>query len=982
MSDTQSDHRRTAPELQRAFEELRAAYEDLQAAHDELRRENEALLADQRARALFSQDRTQGREQLFELITRDREKIRRLAETLERDRDMLQVIMENTHACLAYLDLRFNFVRVNSAYVEESGYSREELLGRNHFELFPDEENEAIFKRVRDTGEPVAFQARPFEYAGQPERGVTYWDWSLVPVKDAQGEVQGLVFSLLDVTERIRAEQELWAKEEQFRLVADFTYDWESWIGPDGSYLYVSPACERMTGYPPESFYEDPDLLRRITHPDDRHIFNGHVRERHQSHALQGVDFRVVTSEGEVRWINHLCQPVYDAGGNWLGYRSSNRDITDRKRAEQEREEILSRLEAKQALLMAILESAPEGIIVTDEQARVILSNPAAEILYAQPMSCDELDDLPERPHFDHAGGSPCDPRLEHLFKLTLEGRALHGVEVRIFPSQDESQDLLLNTAPIRDREGQITRAVGIFQDITRRKQVKEALHRSEEKLRALFQVLPIGISILDDERHIRLFNPALARILDLSQAQLAGGDYRGRTYLRADGNPMVHDEFPSNRALREQQPVRDVEIGIVKEDGEEIWTSVSAVPLSFSDWHVIVTTVDITRLKETERALSRARDELEQRVAARTAELRESEERFRQVTENIDEVLWLVEPDTGRMLYLNPAYETIWGIPLQEAPEYMDGILVNVHPEDQDRIPADLMTVWEGQEAEFRILRPDGQVRWLRTRAFPIYDESGRPYRLAGIAQDITEEKRALAALIDAEQLAVAGKLATSLAHEINNPLQAAIGCLGLAQEQLEKGGDANSYLEVTADALERASRVVMQLRTLHQRAETEEKELVDLNEFVEKVLLLTRKKCGDCGVEVTWTGTPNLPELQLMPDAIQQVFLNLVLNALDAMPLGGGLHVSTSATRQPPGVQIRFTDEGTGISPETLERLFEPFYTTKMESLGLGLFISRNIVQQHGGRIEVESQQGEGSTFTIWLPLQEPEQMAAEER
>ncbi len=132
-----------------------------------------------------------------------------LAADLAEERDLLGTVMEYTDVHLAYLDAEFRFVRVNTAYAEGSGYAKEELLGQRHFDLFPNPENQAIFERVRDTGEAFRIYAKPFTYENQSERGTTYWDWSLVPVKDARGEVQGLVFSLADVTERIRAAEEV-----------------------------------------------------------------------------------------------------------------------------------------------------------------------------------------------------------------------------------------------------------------------------------------------------------------------------------------------------------------------------------------------------------------------------------------------------------------------------------------------------------------------------------------------------------------------------------------------------------------------------------------------------------------------------------------------------------------------------------------------------------------------------------------------------
>jgi len=149
------------------------------------------------------------RQQQLPQATRQRQHTETLAKALKREKDALEVIMENTGAHLAYLDPDFNFARVNSAYVKGSGYTIDELIGRNHFDLFPNKENQAIFEMVRDTGNSVEFHDKPFEYKDQPWRGITYWDWTLVPVKDASGRVQGLVLSLVDATKRKRLEHNL-----------------------------------------------------------------------------------------------------------------------------------------------------------------------------------------------------------------------------------------------------------------------------------------------------------------------------------------------------------------------------------------------------------------------------------------------------------------------------------------------------------------------------------------------------------------------------------------------------------------------------------------------------------------------------------------------------------------------------------------------------------------------------------------------------
>ncbi len=144
-------------------------------------------------------------------------------EALDKERQELRGIIESTDAMIAYLDLGFNFIHVNAAYADGSGYPINELIGKNHFALFPSEENQAIFEKVRDTGQPIKFLDKPFEYANQPQRGITHWDWTLAPVKDEKGKVQGLILTLIETTERKKAEDDLRNSFERFKLLSDAT---------------------------------------------------------------------------------------------------------------------------------------------------------------------------------------------------------------------------------------------------------------------------------------------------------------------------------------------------------------------------------------------------------------------------------------------------------------------------------------------------------------------------------------------------------------------------------------------------------------------------------------------------------------------------------------------------------------------------------------------------------------------------------------
>jgi two-component system NtrC family sensor kinase len=171
--------------------------------------------------------------------------------------------------------------------------------------------------------------------------------------------------------------------------------------------------------------------------------------------------------------------------------------------------------------------------------------------------------------------------------------------------------------------------------------------------------------------------------------------------------------------------------------------------------------------------------------------------------------------------------------------------------------------------------------------------------------------------------------------------------------------------------EELERAAEIVTQLRDLSRTPALAAKQPVDLNALVDKVLFLTQKKCQNSGVELVWDPAEKLPVIPLVAEHIQQVCLNIIFNAVTAMPEGGQLHVSTHLTGSPSGIRLTFSDTGTGIEPKHLERIFEPFHSTRSEGLGLGLYISKKIVEQHDGRIEVENQPGNGAIFHIWLPL-----------
>ncbi|MCL5264366.1 MAG: PAS domain S-box protein, partial [Chloroflexi bacterium] len=301
------------------------------------------------------------RERLLAQVEQHRKRAEELARTLERERGTLQAIIENTHTQLAYLDPEFNFVMVNSAYAQDSGHTKEELVGRNHFELFPNPENQAIFEMVRDTGQPVEFHAKPFEYADQPWRGVTYWDWTLAPAKDEAGRVRGLVFSLLNVTEQIRAQEALrQAKEYSEKLIETANV---MIIGLDaaGNIRVFNDAAEEITGYTRDEL-SGRDWFEVLV-PRDR--YPG-VWEMFTEAMAGGVlprtfDNPILTKSGEERCISWRNSELREQG-KITGTISFGLDITERMQMEEALRKAHAELETRVQERTAELAKANEDL--------------------------------------------------------------------------------------------------------------------------------------------------------------------------------------------------------------------------------------------------------------------------------------------------------------------------------------------------------------------------------------------------------------------------------------------------------------------------------------------------------------------------------------------------------------------------------------------------------------------------------------------
>lgn len=416
-----------------------------------------------------------------------------LALRLTSEGEILQAIMDNTHAQLAYLDADFNFVLVNAAYAKGSGHTKEELIGHNHFDVFPSVENRAIFEQARDRGERMEFFAKPFIYTDQPQRGVTYWNWTCVPVKNAFGHVQGLVLSLLEVTETVRAQHA--EREHARKITAILESITDSYITLDRTWHFteVNPAAERTILQRPKQ-----DLLGCVIWELYPQAVGGALwRECMVAAAEQHpVHFEAELSI-DGKWHEVHAYPSREGLSIYL------RDIEARKR-EQE----------ANARLAAIVESSEDAIISIDNKGSISSWNPGAEHLFGysgQEIIGRPLSTLYPPDHQDEF------PQIMHRL---MSGERIDHYETQRIRKDGQRLEVSLSISPIRDSLGRITGAAKIARDITAQKRAREAEHFLSEASAVLASSLDYEAT-LQSVAHLAL--PFLADYCVIDVAQRDG---------------------------------------------------------------------------------------------------------------------------------------------------------------------------------------------------------------------------------------------------------------------------------------------------------------------------------------------------------------------------------------------------------------------------------------------------------------------------
>ena len=466
-------------------------------------------------------------------------------------------------------------------------------------------------------------------------------------------------------------------------------------------------------------------------------------------------------------------------------------------------------------------------------------------------------------------------------------------------------------------------------------------------------------IVVMDDEGTVREWNPA---------AELTFGWTREEAIGRRLGDLIVPEEL---RQRHEEGLARAAKTGESRIIGQRL-----RLPALRKDGSTFIAELAITKLERGGRAFftGTIRDLTE--IVRAEDEKAVAEARYRSLIENIPLVTYMNsvdEPFTS--IYMSPQVESLLGYTPDEWAASPELAVEGIHPDDRERVQ---VLAREGRKrgiptrSEFRFMARDGRIVWVLDQTIPVRDEEGTILCHQGFLLDITEQKQLEEQLRQAQKMEAIGQLAGGIAHDFNNMLTAISGYAELLAHSFDEGDPRADDIDQVRKAAAHAAVLTRQLLAFS-RKQVLLPQRLDVNDVVRDLEAMLARTIG-AGVELKTSLEEGLALVETDPDQLAQVVLNMALNGRDAMPNGGVLTISTNAVAAETGtfVAVEIADTGTGMDEETRTRVFEPFFTTKDtgKGTGLGLATAYGVVSQSGGRIEIDSALGQGSTFRVLLP------------
>jgi PAS domain S-box-containing protein len=614
----------------------------------------------------------------------------------------------------------------------------------------------------------------------------------------------------------------------------------------------------------------------------------------------------------------------------------------------------------------ALLESAPDSIVLVDSGGLITLVNRRTEELFGYTRA-DLLGEpvevlVPERfrgMHLDHRSGYLSDPRTREMgAELELYGRRKDGSE---FPVE-------ISLSPLHD--GSETSVITIVRDVSDRR-------AAEARFRILLESAPDAIVLVDSDGRITLVNRRAEELFGYAPEELLGRNVEMLVPERLRSSHVLHRSgYVDDPRTREMGAGLDL-YGLRK-DTSEFPVEISLSPMTTATEELVIT---IVRDVSERRAAELERIELAREQAAH-AEAEAGRERLASILGEIDAIVWEADSDRTRFTFVSQRAEEALGYELSDWLE--DGFWKRiVHPDDvelTDLYFREAVARGEDHEYEYRVRRADGRTAWIRDRVRAVPSGVGG-VQLRGVTVDVTARRELEERLLQSQKMEAVGQLAGGIAHDFNNLLVVISGYTQLLRGRIDDGASLG-HLEQIGKAADRAAALTAQLLAFGRRAPTATEDF-DAAVLVDELEPMLRRLI-DADVRLTLGTSRHEEWVRADPRQIEQVLVNLVINARDAMPLGGEITIETSSVdidsteaaelglRPGRHVVIKVSDNGSGMTEQTKARLFEPFFTTKEQGkgTGLGLATAYGIVEQANGKITVESELGVGTMFVIYLP------------